>query len=168
MKTSCYIEFPDGWKMVHYMLPGIKAVVETHSRRVAAIARSLAPKKTGKLREGIIPSPWEEDAKSPYKIGRQVYMDRRMNDTFVKIGKNGTRWYYPASQEYGWLRGTPPGYDPEMYRADLKNPAYRYRALMAREKAKVPGKYFMRNARALGASGFIADIEEVVRDAASS
>ena len=88
-----------------------------------------------------------------------------MNDTFVKYGKNGERWYYPASQEHGFLIGTPPGYDPVMYRADLKNPAYRYRALQARENAKVPGRYFLKTARDLGSSSFRADIEKVVKDA---
>lgn len=165
MKVDCDILMEDGWKSVHFLIPGIKVVVETHSRRVAAIARALAPKKSGDLRRGIIPSPWEEKSKSKEKIGRQVFMDYRMNDVFVKYDKEGNRWYYPASQEHGFLVGAPPGYDPEWYRADLKNPAYKERALAARNAAKVPGKYFLRTARDVDSSSFRVDIEKVLRDA---
>lgn len=165
MKVSCDILMEDGWKSVHFLIPGIRAVVETHSRRVAAIARMLAPKKSGDLRKGIIAPDWEEKSKSKNKIGRQVFMDYRMNDIFVKYDKNGNRWYYPASQEHGFLIGTPPNYNPVWYKADLKNPAYRERALAARNAAKVPGKYFLRTARDVDSSRFKADIEKVLRDA---
>lgn len=163
MRTSCDVMMPDSLNIVKFLIPGIKSIVEEHCRLVAAKARSLAPKKDGMLRIGIIPSPWEEKSRSEGKIGRQVYMDAGMNETFVKTSKNGTRYYYPASQEYGFLRGgVPSGYNPEWYRQDLKNPAYRARALEARRRSKVPGKYFLRTARDLGSASFARDMERLV------
>ncbi|MCX7771765.1 MAG: HK97 gp10 family phage protein, partial [Clostridia bacterium] len=68
-------------------------------------ARSEAPELSGDLKSGII-LKGEKKTKQGKKM-YQVTMDPSMNDTFVKMSKDGkTRWYYPASQEYGFtVRG---------------------------------------------------------------
>lgn len=77
--------------------------------------RTTAPVKTGALRRGIVASPWAERSASPGKVVYDIYMDEKMNSTFVKYTKSGKRYYYPASQEYGFRkrygRGKVPGKD---------------------------------------------------------
>mgnify|MGYP006872977164 CR=1 FL=1 len=73
--------------------------------RTAAPVYTGPPKRgvvSGALRRGIVPSPLAERSAVPGKVVYDVYMDSGMNDTFVKYSKNGTRYYYPASQEYGF------------------------------------------------------------------
>ncbi len=74
-------------------------------------AKALAPVDTGELREGIIMK--RERSRVKGKAVYDVMMDPGMNDVFVKISKDGKRYYYPASQEYGFLTvdgGYVPGY----------------------------------------------------------
>lgn len=64
-------------------------------------ARKNAPEDTGELKKGIVLK-----AERRTKIGKKVYdimMDPAKNDLFVKYTKDGTRYYYPASQEYGFM-----------------------------------------------------------------
>jgi len=64
-------------------------------------AKALAPVDTGELRDGIILKGERNRDK-----GKKVYdvmMDPAKNDVFVKTTKDGKRYYYPASQEYGFL-----------------------------------------------------------------
>lgn len=56
--------------------------------------------QSGDLRKGIILKG--EKSKTKGKKVYQVTMDSGMNDRFVKITKSGKRYYYPASQEYGF------------------------------------------------------------------
>lgn len=75
--------------------------VKKSATKVARIARKNAPRRTGALRKGIkVRSRKEKTQKG--KIVYDVWMDREMNDTFVKISRNGHRYYYPGSQEYGF------------------------------------------------------------------
>jgi hypothetical protein len=56
--------------------------------------------QTGSLRRGII-----KKAERKRVAGKKVYQvtfDDKMNDVFVKMTKDGKRYYYPASQEYGF------------------------------------------------------------------
>jgi HK97 gp10 family phage protein len=64
-------------------------------------AKALAPVDTGELRDGIILKGEKNRVR-----GKKVYdvmMDPAKNDIFVKTTKDGKRYYYPASQEYGYL-----------------------------------------------------------------
>jgi len=64
-------------------------------------ARQKAPYLTGELESGII-LKGEKTTKKGKKV-YQVTLDRAKNDVFVKISKSGKRYYYPASQEYGFI-----------------------------------------------------------------
>lgn len=87
---------------------------------VLQAARDAAPVDTGALKKGIILKG--ERSKYPLKKVFQVTTDRKKNDVFVK-GLNadgeGERAYYPASQEYGFLK---------------------------KSGGKVPGKHFLKKA----------------------
>lgn len=64
-------------------------------------AREKAPWQTGELSNGIILK-----GERIKKRGKKVYdvmMDPAKNDIFVKVTKDGKRYYYPASQEYGFI-----------------------------------------------------------------
>lgn len=62
-------------------------------------ARRRAPYKTGALHRGIKSEiTWD---KNKSKAFAGAGMDREMNDIFVKHTKDGKRYYYPASIEYG-------------------------------------------------------------------
>lgn len=75
--------------------------VKKSATKVAQLARKNAPRRTGALRKGIkVRSRKEKTRKG--KIVYDVWMDREMNDTFVKSSRNGHRYYYPGSQEYGF------------------------------------------------------------------
>jgi hypothetical protein len=74
-------------------------------KEAADIVRDQAKANTAKFKEptgatekGIISVVTWDKNKSKAFAG--VGMDPAMNDTFVKIGKNGKRYYYPASLEY--------------------------------------------------------------------
>jgi len=64
-------------------------------------AKQNAPFLTGALEEGII-LKGEKTRKKGKKV-YQVTMNPAMNDVFVKTTKDGKRYYYPASQEYGFI-----------------------------------------------------------------
>lgn len=97
------------------MSPLVKASSEALADRI----RANAPNRTGDLRRGIVVSPAAERSTDPAKIVRDVYIDASMNDKFVKTTKDGKRYYYPASQEYGFRKVT---------------------------TGRVPGRYYMRDA----------------------
>lgn len=125
----------------------ISRFVETNAGRLAVLIRSNAPKKSGDLRSGIVPSPWEENSAYPGKVVRQVYFDHRMNDVFVKYSKSGKRYYYPASQEYGFRiarQSAAPGATPK--------------------QTKVPGKYFMRDTEIEYAPAFVAEAQKLIEE----
>jgi HK97 gp10 family phage protein len=79
--------------------------VSTAARKGILIAKRAAKKggwvdQTGYLRKGIVQKA--ERTKTQGKKVYQVSMDANMNDVFVKITKEGKRYYYPSSQEYGF------------------------------------------------------------------
>lgn len=77
-------------------------------------ARANAPKKIGDLRSGIILKAEKTRTK-----GKKVYQVTFSNNPdFIKETLDGKRYYYPASQEYGFLK---------------------------KGGGKVPGKHFMRD-----------------------
>jgi hypothetical protein len=74
-------------------------------------AKANAPEDTGALKQGIILKG--ERTRTRGKKVYDVMMDPAKNDIFVKMTKDGKRYYYPASQEYGFLTvdgGYVPGY----------------------------------------------------------
>lgn len=87
-------------------LEKVPQTVATKSARAGATialraARAKAPVDTGNLKSGIILK-----RERRVKVGKAVYdvmMDPAKNDIFVKTTKDGKRYYYPASQEYGFI-----------------------------------------------------------------
>lgn len=76
-----------------------------------AAARAMAPVDTGLLRKGL--KIVGEKASTKGRKVYQVVFDRAYNDVFVKNSKSGDRYYYPASQEFGFKTrggGYVPGY----------------------------------------------------------
>ena len=74
-------------------------------------ARANAPWETGELSNGII-LKGEKLRKRGKKV-YQVTLDPAKNDIFVKTTKDGKRYYYPASMEYGFITrdgGYSPGF----------------------------------------------------------
>ena len=133
MKTNCIVLSDAELFDVRKEISQIQRLVQTAAGTLAVRIRTRAPKKSGDLIAGIVPSPWEENSKYPGKIVRQVYMDAGMNDTFVKVSKAGKRYYYPASQEFGFRiarRSTLTPKQSAVYRA-------------APRRNRVPGKFFM-------------------------
>lgn len=84
---------------------GIQDRMRTSADALVAMTRARAPARSGDLRQGIIRSPNKERSANPDKVVYDVYMDEKMNDTFVKMSKAGKRYYYPASLEYGFRIG---------------------------------------------------------------
>lgn len=75
--------------------------VKKSATKVAQLARKNAPRRTGAMRKGIkVRSRKEKTQKG--KVVYDVWMDREMNDSFVKTSRSGKRYYYPGSQEYGF------------------------------------------------------------------
>ena len=147
MKTNCIVVSDSDLADVRKEMTQIQRIVQSAAASLAVLIRTNAPKKTGNLIKGIVPSPWEEKSAYPGKIVRQVYMDAGMNDTFVKVTKSGKRYYYPASQEFGFRiarRST----------ISSRNTPSR--------SAKVPGKFFMRDTFIAYVPGFISKVEDFV------
>lgn len=129
MKVSCIVLSDTDLANVRKEIVQIQGLVESAAGTLAVRIRTNAPKKSGDLISGIVPSPWEENSKYPGKIVRQVYMDAGMNDTFVKVSKAGKRYYYPASQEFGFQIA--------------KRTTLAVRGPAAPRRNRVPGKFFM-------------------------
>lgn len=114
------VKSPEQLGKIQLKKDDIVRLVSSSAGKLAAVMRSSAPVYTGParagvvpgaLRRGIVPSPVAEKSASPYKTVYEVYWDEKMNGTFVKVAKSGKRYYYPASQEYGFRtkRGLVPG-----------------------------------------------------------
>ena len=142
MKINCTV-LPDGdLADVRKELSQIQRLVESAAGTLAVQIRTKAPRKSGDLISGIVPSPWEEKSRYPGKIVRQVYMDATMNDTFVKVTKAGKRYYYPASQEFG----------------------FRIANRSGNRVKRVPGKYFMQNTFIAYVPAFNQDAEKLIEE----
>lgn len=152
MKTNCTVLSDLGLAKVRAEMEGISRIVQTAAGTLAARIRTNAPKKSGDLIEGIIPSPWEENSAYPGKIVRQVYMDAGMNDTFVKVTKNGKRYYYPASQEFGFDIANRSTVTPQ------QAAAYQVTA----RKKRVSGKFFMNDTFVEYSPAFAEDVEKFI------
>lgn len=133
MKVSCRVLSDTDLADVRKEIVQIQSLVQTAAGALAVRIRTKAPRKSGDLISGIVPSPWEENSKYPGKIVRQVYMDAGMNDTFVTVTKNGKRYYYPASQEFGF----------KIARRSTLTPKQSAVYNAAPRRTRVPGKFFM-------------------------
>ena len=133
MKVRCSVLSDTDLANVRKEIVQIQRLVQTAAGTLAVRIRTKAPRKNGDLISGIIPSPWEENSKYPGKIVRQVYMDAGMNDTFVKMSKSGKRYYYPASQEFGFDIARRSTLTPKQAAAYSAKP----------RRTRVPGKFFM-------------------------
>lgn len=133
MKVRCSVLSDTDLANVRKEIVQIQRLVQTAAGALAARIRTKAPRKSGDLISGIIPSPWEENSKYPGKIVRQVHMDAGMNDTFVKMSKSGKRYYYPASQEFGFDIARRSTLTPKQAAAYSAKP----------RRTRVPGKFFM-------------------------
>lgn len=154
MKTNCIVLSDGDLADVRAEMEGIRRIVQSAAGALAVQVRTNAPKKTGDLIAGIVQSPWEEKSAFPGKIVRQVYFDDRMNDVFVKMAKNGKRYYYPASQEFGFRiarRSTLTPHQSAVYK-------------IAARQNRVPGKYFMRETFAEYVPTFVEDVEQFVNE----
>lgn len=118
----------------------IRKAARNAAAYVRSISRRNAPKKSGDLRRGIVLSPFAEHTRYQGKAVYDVYFDDKMNDTFVKYSKAGKRYYYPASQEYGFRSAT---------RAGEKH---------------ITGKYFMYAASRIGRGGTEEIAQKMVED----
>lgn len=152
MKTNCIVLSDSDLSDVRKEMTQIQRIVQTATGALAVMIRTRAPRKSGDLIKGIVPSPWEENSAYPGKIVRQVYMDAGMNDTFVKVTKNGKRYYYPASQEYGF----------RIARRSTLSPMQAASYWAATRQAKVPGKFFMRDTFAEYVPAFVSEVEDFV------
>ena len=152
MKTNCVVLTDTDLANVRAEMEGISRIVQTAAGTLAARIRTNAPRKSGDLIKGIIPSPWEENSAYPGKIVRQVYMDAGMNDSFVKVSQNGKRYYYPASQEFGFKIANRKTLTPS------QASAYK----VASRRKRVPGKFFMNDTFVEYSPAFAADVEKIV------
>ena len=102
---------------------------------LAAAKRGGWVDQTGSLRRGIVKKA--ERTRAQGKKVYQVTFDSKMNDTFVKIAKNGTRYYYPASQEYGF-RTKNGGYVPGFHflKEGLENTAPQFERTIVETMSK--------------------------------
>lgn len=83
----------------------LESVVAKSTSNLASRIRARAPYRMGDLQRGIISSAQPERTSIPGKVVHDIYFDAQMNSTFVKTSKAGKRYYYPASQEYGFRIG---------------------------------------------------------------
>jgi HK97 gp10 family phage protein len=61
-------------------------------------ARADSPVDTGLLRRSI------KLKSERRRVGKKVYQVKFIGDNLAKVGANGSRSFYPASQEYGWKK----------------------------------------------------------------
>ena len=99
----------------------IEGAVRGSAEGLLSRMRTAAPYRSGALRSGLIVAPGREKSKAYGKVVNDIVFNAAMNNTFVKMSKAGKRYYYPASQEYGFKIG---------------------------RRRRVPGLYYMRDAAA--------------------
>ena len=80
----------------------IEGTVRNSANTLLSRTKAAAPYRFGHLRAGLIVAPGREKSKTYGKVVNDIVFDAAMNDVFVKMSKAGKRYYYPASQEYGF------------------------------------------------------------------
>lgn len=143
MRFPCEVAGIEDLRKVQREIGRVRLLVRSATEDLAAVIRTTAPRKSGDLIRGIVASPWEEKRAHPGEIFRQVYFDFAMNDVFVKYSKKGVRYYYPASQEFGFRVG---------------------RQNSTGSQRRVPGKFFMRNTAIEYVPKFLVSVERLVEE----
>lgn len=109
---SQYLSGVEEFKRLLQQVEKVPAKTMTYAVKKAANvakadAKSMAPptgagkKTTGNLRRAI--GIWAEKRRTGKKI-YQLAFSKNYNDKLVKYTKTGKRYYYPASQEYGFKK----------------------------------------------------------------
>lgn len=80
----------------------IEGPVRSSASALLSRMQAAAPYRSGALRSGLIVLPGREKSSTYGKVVNDIAFDAAMNNTFVKMSKSGKRYYYPASQEYGF------------------------------------------------------------------
>lgn len=117
-RFSYSIQFHDMKALERMSDAHMEEPVRQSADRLLFATRQAAPVRSGDLRRGIIRAPGKEKTSVFGKVVNDLVFDGAMNDTFAKYTKSGIRYYYPASQEYGFRIGS---------------------------GKRVPGLYYMRN-----------------------
>lgn len=80
----------------------IEGPVRSSASALLSRMQAAAPYRIGALRSGLIVLPGREKSSTYGKVVNDIAFDAAINNTFVKMSKSGKRYYYPASQEYGF------------------------------------------------------------------
>lgn len=104
-RFSFSVQYHDLYALARLSEAEIEGPVRKSASGLAYRIRTNAPSRTGALRSGLIVAPGREKTAVSGKIVHDIVFDRAMNDTFVKMSRSGKRYYYPASQEYGFRVG---------------------------------------------------------------
>lgn len=132
------------------------AAVREDAEAVRRLAVQLAPHRYGNLQAGIVVTG-PENSWFGQSFAYDVRMAPNMDQQFARYTKDGKRYYYPASQEYGFYTREPEAIPKEI----KKSPACRGRVSSRR---RVPGKYFMRTAARVTYDPFVEHVTDVVND----
>ena len=117
-RFSFSIQYPDLKGLARTSEAHMEGPVRQSASGLLFATRAAAPVRSGALQRGIIQLPGKEKSSVFGKVVNDIVIDAGMNDIFVKYSKSGNRYYYPASQEYGFRVG---------------------------RGKRVPGLYYMRN-----------------------
>lgn len=104
-RFSFSVGFHDFMKLARLSEAEIEGPVRRSASGLLYRFRSNAPYRTGTLQSGLMVAPGIEKTSTPGKVVNDIVFDRAMNGSFVKMSKSGKRYYYPASQEYGFRIG---------------------------------------------------------------
>lgn len=100
---------------------GISLPLKRSAAKVAKVSKGYAPKRTGALRKGIVVKGKRERSRTKGKYVYDVWMNPKMNETFVKSSVVGNRAYYPASMEHGFVTRSGTYYDGFHYMKTAAN-----------------------------------------------
>ena len=99
---SVHVRYSDLADLARTSDAQIEAPVRQSASGLLFATRQAAPVRSGALQSGLILMPGREKSAIHGKVVNDIVFDAGMNETFVKYSKDGTRYYYPASQEYGF------------------------------------------------------------------
>lgn len=96
------VRYPDLKALSRMSEAEIEWPVRRSTNNLLYRVKSDAPVRTGALSRGLRIAPGKEKTATYGKVVNDIVFDAAMNDTFAKYSKAGIRYYYPASQEYGF------------------------------------------------------------------
>lgn len=104
-RFSFSVSYHDFMALARVSEAEIEAPIRQSATGLMYRIRTNAPYRTGDLQRGLMVAPGIEKTVTPGKVVNDIVFDRAMNGTFVKLSRSGKRYYYPASQEYGFRIG---------------------------------------------------------------